>query len=136
MDLTDMLMRLADAAGIPVYQDICTDEDADKYITIVYQDERPALCGNNKVLADQCDIYVSLYTPTDFDYFGAKKKIRDYLEKNEFVINSIGSALEDDPRGCKIRRTTFDCRFTEFRKGGNENGICRSFEPIHSIVGG
>lgn len=116
MDLTDILMRLADAAGIPVYQDICTDEDVDKYITIVYQDERPALCGNNKVLADQCDIYVSLYTPMDFDYFGVKKKIRDYLEKNEFVISSIGSGNEKDVSGKQIRRTTFDCRYAEFRK--------------------
>lgn len=116
MDLTDILMRLAVATGIPVYQDICTDEDAEKYITCVYQDERPVLCANNKVLADQCDIYVSLYTQPQFDYFELKKKIRDYLEQNEFTVSSISSGLEDDISGDKIRRTTFDCRYAGFRE--------------------
>ena len=115
MDLTEILMKLAEVTGIEVYQDICTDEDADRYITYVYQDERPALCGNNEVLADQCDIYVSLYTPIKFDYFGVKKTIRNYLEANEFSINSIGTGIEDDPSGGKIRRTTFDCKYAEFR---------------------
>ena len=116
MDLTDILMKLAEVTGIPVYQDICTDEDADRYITYIYQDERPALCGDNRVLADQCDIYVNLYTPPGFDYFKAKKEIRDYLENNDFAISSIGTGLEDDPSGQKIRRTTFDCRYAAFRE--------------------
>lgn len=116
MDLTDILMRLADITGILVYQDICADEDAEKYITIVYQDERPVLCGSNRVLADQCDIYVSLYTPPQYDYFKIKKQIRDYLEQNEFTVSSISSGLEDDISGDKIRRTTFDCRYAGFRE--------------------
>ncbi len=116
MDLTDILMQLATVTGIQVYQDICIDEDTDKYITCVYQDERPALCANNRVLADQCDIYVNLYTPSGFDYFGVKRQIRDYLEEKEFVINSIHSGLEDDISGNKIRRTTFDCKYVGFRE--------------------
>lgn len=116
MDLTDILMRLADITGISVYQDVCTDEDAEKYITVVYQDERPVLCGSNRVLADQCDIYVSLYTPPQFDYFGVKKQIRDYLEGNEFVVNSISYGIENDLSGKRIRRTTFDCRYAGYRK--------------------
>lgn len=116
MDLTQILMELARVTGIEVYQDICTDEDADRYITYIYQDERPALCGNNEVLADQCDIYVSLYTPMNFDYFEAKKTIRNYLETNEFSVISIGTRIEDDPSGGKIRKTTFDCRYAGFRE--------------------
>lgn len=116
MDLTDILMKLAVVTGISVYQDICTDEDADMYITCIYQDERPALCANNHVLADQCDIYINLYTSPDFDYFGVKKQIRDYLEREEFIINSIHSGLEDNISGDKIRRTIFDCRYAGFRE--------------------
>lgn len=116
MDLTELLMKLAEVTGIKVYQDICTDEDADSYITYAYQDERPALCGNNEVLADQCDIYVNLYTPVNFDYFGVKKTIRSYLETNEFSVSSIRTGIEDNPSGGKIRRTTFDCRYAGFRK--------------------
>lgn len=116
MDLTDILMPLESVTGIPVYQDMCPDEDADRYITCVYQDERPALCGNNKVLADQCDIYVNLYTPRNFDYFRVKEKIRDYLEEKEFAITSISSGLENDISGNRIRRTTFDCRYAAFRR--------------------
>lgn len=116
MDLTELLMPLAEVAGIGVYQDICTDEGADRYITCVYQDERPALCGNNKVLADQCDIYINLYTPQDFDYFRLKETIRDYLEENEFLVSSISSGLENDISGGRIRRTTFDCRYAGFRE--------------------
>lgn len=116
MDLTDILMKLEAVTGVPVYQDICTDEEADRYITCIYQDERPVLCANNHVLADQCDIYVNLYTPMVFDYFEMKKKIRNYLEESEFVVMSIGTVLEDDSCGSKIRRTTYDCRFAAFRK--------------------
>ncbi len=36
MDLTDILMKLEAVTGIPVYQDICTDEEADRYITCSY----------------------------------------------------------------------------------------------------
>lgn len=116
MDLTDILMAMEAVTGISVYQDICIDEEADKYITYIYQDERPVLCGNNKVLADQCDIYVNLYTPLNFDYFETKKKIRDYLEENEFSVRSIGTGIENDTSGKKVRRTTFDCRYAAFRE--------------------
>ena len=91
MDLTELLMLLKSVTGIEVYQDICTDEDADKYITYVYQDERPALCADNEVLADRCEIYINLYTPPEYDYFETKKKIRDFLEQNEFVVTSIST---------------------------------------------
>ncbi len=115
MDLSEKLLKLETVIGIPVYQDFCTDENADKYITYIYQDERPVLCGNNRVLADKCDIYVNLYTPPEFDYFAIKNKIRDYLEENEFVITSIASRVEDYKTVKRIRRTTFDCTVAGFR---------------------
>ena len=114
MDLTEILMRLEEITGIKVYQDICTDEDAEMYITYVYQDERPHLCGNNKVLADKCEIYVNLYTPVHFDYFQIKKKIRDYLESSGFTV-SISTNIEVYEE-MKVRRTTFDCGYAAFRE--------------------
>lgn len=115
MDLTEKLMKIEDITDIPVYQDFCTDEKAEKYITYIYQDERPVLCGNNSVLADKCDIYVNLYTPPEFDYFAIKDKIRGYLEENEFVITSITSRVENYKPAKRIRRTTFDCTIAGFR---------------------
>lgn len=115
MDLTEKLLKLEAVTGITVYQDFCTDENAKKYITYIYQDERPVLCGNNRVLADKCDIYVNLYTPPEFDYFAIKNKIRDYLEENEFVITSTASKVEDYKPAKRIRRTTFDCAIAGFR---------------------
>ena len=116
MDLTEILMKLQEITGIKVYQDICTDEDAEMYITYIYQDERPALCGNDEVLADKCEIYVNLYTPIRFDYFEYKKQIRNYLEKRGFKVASIATMVETfDQDAKKIRRTTFDCEYAAFR---------------------
>lgn len=114
MDLTELLMGLETETGIKVYQDICTDEDATMYITYVYQDERPNLFGNNKVLADKCEIYVNLYTPVDFDYFMLKKQIGEYLENHDFVVSSKESHVEVYEEW-KVRRTTFDCEYAAFR---------------------
>ncbi|MBO5032167.1 MAG: hypothetical protein J6D08_09825 [Lachnospiraceae bacterium] len=109
-------MKLKDITGIDAYQDICTDENAERYITYIYQDERPVLHGNNMVLADRCEIYVNLYTPVNFDYFELKKKIRDYLEISGFEITSIFTGVEAyDQDTKKIRRTTFDCAYAAFR---------------------
>lgn len=115
MDLTEILMQLEEITGLPVYLDMCTDEDAEMYIVYVYQDERPTLCGDNKVLADRCDIYVNLYTPIHYDYFKMKRKIRDYLEGCDFVVNSINSRVETY-EAKKVRRTTYDCRYAAFRE--------------------
>ena len=116
MDLTEILMKLQEITGIKVYQDICTDEDAEMYITYIYQDERPALCGTDEVLADKCEIYVNLYTPISFDYFEYKKQIRNYLEKSGFRVASIATMVETyDQDAKKIRRTTFDCEYAAFR---------------------
>lgn len=115
MDLTDLLMALEQITGIKVYQDICTDEDARMYITYIYQDERPKLTANNKVLADECEIYVNLYTPVEYDYFKAKRQIRNYLESKDFVVNSINGGVEIYDE-LKVRRTTFDCKYAAFRE--------------------
>jgi hypothetical protein len=115
MDLTEILKKLEDETGIQVWQDICEDEDTDTYITYVYQDERPALHGDNRVLADQCEVYVNLYTPKNYDYFNKKKQIRDYLENSGFNVSSINTRVEDYG-ATKVRRTTFDCVYAEMRK--------------------
>lgn len=114
MDLTEVLKGLEDVTGVQVWQDICEDEEAVMYITYVYQDERPALCGGNAVLADKCEVYVNLYTPTYYDYFEKKKLIRNYLEGSGFVVNSISTGVESYGT-IKVRRTTFDCVYAEMR---------------------
>ena len=115
MDLTELLMLLKSVTGMEVYQDICTDEEADMYITYIYQDERPVLCADNEVQADRCDIYVNLYTPLGYDYFATKKKIKEFLEGNEFIITSVSTGIEVFEEK-KIRRTTFDCGYAAFRE--------------------
>ena len=116
MDLTEIVMKLKEITGIEVYQDICTDEDEEFYITYVYQDERPEIVGNNSVIADRAYMYVNLYTPINYDYFGTKKLIRDYLEGSEFIVTSISTSIEMlNQNSKKIRRTTFDCEYAAFR---------------------
>ena len=115
MDLTELLMALEQITDIKVYPDICTDEDTRMYITYVYQDERPQLAADNKVIADKCEIYVNLYTPVEYDYFAAKRQIRDYLESKDFVVNSINGGVEIYEE-LKVRKTTFDCEYAAFRE--------------------
>ena len=97
MDLTDILMKLAAVTGIPVYQDICTDEEADSYITVIYQDERPAFCANNHFLSVHCDIYFYLFSTIDFDFFEIKKKDKELLGGKQICCNvyrySVGGCL-------------------------------------------
>jgi hypothetical protein len=92
MDLTELLMGLEEETGIQVWPDICEDEAAKTYIT-----------------------YINLYTPMDYDYFGKKKQIRDYLETNGFIVKSINTRVESDGT-VKVRRTTFDCSYAEMRE--------------------
>ena len=115
MDVNVTLKGLEEVTGLEVVQDFYEGKK-DKYITFTYQDERPALMADDKPLFDQCDIYVHLYTPPGFDYHELKHRIRDYMEENDFYV-TIQSWIEDldDQSNKKIRNTTFDCEYSDFR---------------------
>lgn len=111
MDVNSAIMGLKTVTGYPVQQDIYTGADK-KYITFTYQDERPHECADNEVLSDLVEVYVHMYLPTNYKYFEDKKKVRTYLEKNGFLVNSIGSGLDTiETKGqlCNVRRITYDC---------------------------
>jgi hypothetical protein len=121
MDLTNKFKGLETATGIQMWQDICEDEDAAIYITYVYQDERTILRANNTPQIDMCEVYVNLYAPKQYDYFITKDALRDYLEENGFTVTSINTHIETY-RTVKVRRVTFDCRYSEGRKKGKQEG--------------
>lgn len=106
---------LSGAIGIPVSEDIY-EGDADKYITFTYQDERPTGFADNHPIEDECEVYVNLYVPKDYDYFEMKESIRDYLEAYGFFV-SMQSWLENGKKQTElIRRITFDCSLKQKRQ--------------------
>ena len=116
MDVNGIIKGLEEVTGLEVVQDLYEGK-ADQYIVFSYQDERPALMGDDKVLFDECSIYVHLYTPPGYDYHALKHQIRDYLEDNDFYV-TIQSWVEDldETSRTKIRNTTFDCEYSDFRQ--------------------
>lgn len=113
MDLNKKITCLKEITGYPVSQDIYEGNQT-KYITFVYQDERPQAAADGKVIADQCDVYVNLYVPKKFDYYPDKDKIRDYLESIGGVIQSISVGIEEYGED-KVRCVRYDVQFAEYR---------------------
>lgn len=114
MNLNPVLAKLEDVTGLPVEQDIYSGEE-ERYITFVYQLERPADYADNEPISDTCDVYVNLYVPIGYEYFELKDTIREYLEKTGFHVE-ISSFLETGKRSTeRIRRIIYDCSITKMR---------------------
>lgn len=107
---------LGNATGFPVAQDQY-DGKSEIYIIYTYEDERPALHGDNEVLADETDIQIQLFSPKNYNYFETKKTIRNTLEKAGFIVSSIRSFLGDSYTGTeKTRQTIFSVSWLEGRE--------------------
>lgn len=116
MDLSEILVTLLGATGLPVKQDEYEGEE-NKYIIFTYEDERPACHADNKVIADTVYLQIQLITPKKFDYFALKKQIRNLLEGADFTVSSIRSFLGSVYVGTeKTRQTVFRVTYTEGRK--------------------
>ena len=113
MDVNEIITGLKKITGYPVAESLYSGHDK-KYITFVFQDERPFECADNKVLSDKVNIYVHLYVPRNYKYTADKNKIRNYLEENDFLVESVTPALENYNGSVTqgddyARRITFDC---------------------------
>lgn len=121
MNLNPIIEGLSNQSvtGLPTNQDEY-DGQSDKYIVFVYEDERPAEHGDDKVLSDIAYIRITLYTPKNFNYFEVKDKIRNYLEETGFCVTSIESYLAQGIQATsKIRNTVFETNYTKNRMEDN-----------------
>lgn len=116
MNINEKMIALGKEIMVPVAQDIY-EEDAEQFITFVYEDEKAALRGDNKTIAETAFISISLCTPQEFNYFEKKEAVKNYLEKHGFLIKSIQSWLTNEKKGThRIRQTVFSVTYTEERK--------------------
>lgn len=116
MNLNEMLDQILSKTGLPVCQDEYSGQH-DKYIIFIYEDERPVYHAGNRVIADTVYLQIQLVTPTNFNYFPLKNKIRDLLEGEGFSVGSIRSFLGSAYVGTsKIRQTIFKAEYTEGRR--------------------
>ncbi len=116
MNVNSSIMALKDETGLPVAPDIYEGSET-KWITFVYEDERPVLSGDNAVLADRVYLQVQLWTPKDFNYMSLKEQIRDYLEEIEdCTVTSIRSFVNYyTTTEKKMRQTIFNVEITQWR---------------------
>ena len=92
------------------------DGTSEKFITFTYEDERPALQGNNRPTADIAYLMVQYHTPKRYDYMEDKEKIKLYLESQGFKVTAIQSWINPSAVGTeKTRTTTFSVNYTEQR---------------------
>ncbi len=114
MNVNGRLIEALEAAtGYPVKPDIYTGA-ANKYITFTYEDERSALEGDNEELATVVYMMVTLWTPSDYNYFEDKKKIKLALKEIGFTGISIQSWVSNDKIGTQyVRQTVFSANITE-----------------------
>ena len=112
MDVGTVITSLKNILGYPVAEGLYTGTEK-KYITYVYQDERPFECADNKVLFDRVYVYVNLYVPRTYKYQKDKNTVRKYLENNNFLVSSVQPVLEESQKATQgedyVRRVTFDC---------------------------
>ncbi|MCM1213314.1 MAG: hypothetical protein NC331_11325 [Lachnospiraceae bacterium] len=113
MNVNGKLEALGAVTGYPVEQDEYEGRE-DRYITYTYEDERPALFGDNSGQAGTAWLRVCLFVPKSHDYFGDKDKIMAELARQGFNIESCQTWLEDARKGTeKIRRVTISVNITE-----------------------
>lgn len=117
MNVNGLLYGLREVTGYPTEQDVY-DGKRDRFIVFTYEDERPVMAADNRPVADQVTVMVSLFGPEDYEYMSDKEKIRDYLEKSGFCVTSIRQWKEQTPYGSDryIRRVTFHSDYTEMRQ--------------------
>lgn len=116
MNLNELLIRLLGETGLEVVQDIYEGE-SEKYIIFTYENETPESFADNQVTADTAYIQIQLITQKEFNYFELKKKIRNLLEKADFLVTSTRSFLGSVYVGTeKIRQTIFQVEYTEGRR--------------------
>jgi len=118
MNVNEKILGLENETGLHVEQDLYKGKDTE-YVVFTYEDERPVLRGDNRVLADEVILQIKLYTPINFNYFELKDKIRDYLESNGFSVTNIRSWLDGIRSELKnskeVRTTLFMVNYTEER---------------------
>lgn len=113
MNVNPKLKVLEKVTGYPVEQDEYEGK-CDKYIVFTYEDERPALHGDNKEVARVAYLMVCLFVPKSYDYFADKDKIEAELVKQGFTVESSQVWLEDARVGTeKIRRITISVNITD-----------------------
>lgn len=113
MNVNPKIMRLQNAMGYPVSPDIYKGQE-DRYIVFTYEDERAVLRGDNTELLEEAYLQVSLFLPEDENYFSDKKKMKQELIKQGFVVTSVQSWLEDEMMDAqRKRRITFSVHITE-----------------------
>ncbi|MCQ2087995.1 MAG: hypothetical protein MJZ37_08065 [Bacilli bacterium] len=113
MNLNDMLINGLSVIGYPVEQDLYTGSK-NKYITFVYEDERPALSADDEEEITQVYMSINFFAPKEYNYFSDKKKIKKILMQLGFTISSIQTWVRDDMVGTDwIRQTTFNCYYAE-----------------------
>lgn len=111
MNLNDVLINGLSTIGYPVEQDLYTGSKS-KYITFVYEDERPSLSADDDEEITQVYMSVSFYAPKEYNYFSDKKNIKKKLKELGFLISSIQTWVRDDFVGTdRIRQIIFNCYY-------------------------
>lgn len=116
MNLNNMIEKIASQHGLECEEDEYCGK-AEKYMVYTYEDEKPALYGDNQVLADTAYIQIQIVCPKNYNYHSLKKKVRNALEQVGFSITTIKNFLGNDIYGTKkMRQIVFQTEYTEGRE--------------------
>ena len=109
MNINKKILELEKITGIPVQQDFYEGK-SDKWITFVNVLEKGELYAEDEVKAELIVIQIHLFVPIECNYNAVKKKIKDYLEKEDFYDLEIQVFKEENKR-----HIIFECDYTEMR---------------------
>lgn len=116
MDLNEIIAGIGEEVGCEVEENVYTG-DGKRYATFTYEDERPEIAGDNLPVADTAYIQISYFAPKDYSYKADKRKIRDYLERNGFIVTAMRSWVESAVSGYQdTRRVLFETQITQKRE--------------------
>ena len=115
MNVNPLILELKNQtgmSGIPVVPDLYTGT-AKTYVTFTYEDERPELFGNDKVLSDTAYMQINLYNPASYNYMTLKDVIKTYLESIGIVTSVLSRVYNEQNEA--VRQTTFTATITKER---------------------
>lgn len=112
MNVNGIMLGLEAVTGLEVEEDLYEGKN-EEHITFTYADEHYDEFGDNKPIAEQCDMQIKVVLLKDTDYFDLKENIKLYLLQNEaFEINAQSYMdITEDPKKHRILLVT--CKFKE-----------------------
>ncbi|MBQ0112680.1 MAG: hypothetical protein KBT03_06090 [Bacteroidales bacterium] len=112
MNVNGIMLELENVTGLSVEEDY-SEEHTEEWITFTYASEYYDEFGDNRPIAEVCDIQIKVTLLKNTDYFELKEKIKDYLLQNEAYDIQCQTYMDMTEDVQKYRLLIISCKFKQ-----------------------